>query len=328
MRQIPIPLRQRLRLDWGMSLIALASVLRVAGFLAQNHWPRWRFPMPSLLAQWRKRFLSVNEATDELGLVRGMFLGEASALPNPVLAAFREGGLAHLVAASGFNCLIVGMLVRMACMPLLRRVPIKNPALAERICETAGALLFWCWTDQSPPITRAATIALARLSLAILGIPTPLSRLLTLQYLLSLAMAPYLWRSVSFQLSFACLFGVLAGAKIARRWQDGPRPSPLLMYAFTNIGACIAVSPITWIFFGEINFTGLITNWIAVPPVTTVIMPLAMIQMALLALPGPLSLQAAHLLGALNGSFCGLYFDVVSALVNHGPSLRYAPFHD
>lgn len=328
MRQIHVLWRSIARLNWGLGLIALAAALRVCGFMLQKSWPRWRVPLPGFLGHWRRRFIECNEGSDGLGLVRGMFLGDASALPGPVLSLFQEGGLTHLVAASGFNCLIVGLLLRTACMPALRRLPGGASALTERCCETFGAVLFWCWTDQSPTITRAAALSVARLALTLLGVPVPFLRLLFVQYLISLCIAPHLWRSASFQLSFSCLFGVLVGARLARAAAAGHRPSLVSFYLCTNAGACLAVAPVTWVFFGEANFTGLLTNWVAVPPVSAAIMPLALIQMALLAVPGSVAFAAGRVVGIVNGWFCGLYFEALRWLIEHGPSLRYAPFRD
>src|SRR5262245_60997826 len=80
------------------------------------HPRRWSRPAPPRAAhalvpdyfrRWRAEFLAANRPRDNLGLVRGIFLGDDSEVPASERERFRAAGLSHLLAASGFNCWIV-----------------------------------------------------------------------------------------------------------------------------------------------------------------------------------------------------------------------------
>jgi len=326
---------QTLAENWGFLLVLGSALIRVLVFqtpLKIKHSP---LNLPPYFHQWQQRFLDSSSSSDPLGLHRGIFLGFTKGIPRPVFDAFKEGGLTHLVAASGFNCWIVGALF----IFLSRSIsPRGTPwtTFIDRFCQCLGAWLFWSWTEQSPPVTRAAVFLTIKALLVSLGIRVGFSRLLSIQYLLSICIAPDLARNASFQLTFGCLFGIAAATAACRprinlllsslslAWK--PATKTILIYLATSMGACLGVAPTTWFVFGEVNFTSLLTNWLAVPPVTFIIMPLGLLQMMALAPNVALLNDVATFLGHLGGMFCGWYFEVLKFWIGMIPHLRYAPF--
>lgn len=256
-------------------------------------------PIPHAFRVWRDKFLEIEAPHDPYGLVRGIFLGDASALTEKTQETFREAGLSHLLAASGFNCWIVavafglmGKILFSLLAPILRSGPLlAGRKLVTPLTQFCGAWLFWLWTDQSPPITRSVLTVSAKVLFEKLGLSVPFLRLLLIQYLGSLLTAPQLTRNASFQLTFGCLFGILIFPPLVQRWrpQTSRVGKALWDYFATGLGACLGTIPTTFIVFGSINFSSLETNWFAVPLVSFVIMPAALAVMLLVPmslLPG------------------------------------------
>lgn len=253
-------------------------------------------PVPSYFREWRNRYLESTAEHDRLGLARGIFLGDDSAVKTEVRERFRQCGLSHLLAASGFNCWIVSALFGIVASLSLASVSPFLPAvfflhvrrIALPVSQFVGAWLFWSWTDQSPPISRSAIMITGKLVFDALGIPVPFHRVLLVQYLGSLVLMPALWRSASFQLTFGCLFGLILFPPLFERFkptQLAPMAESVWDYFVTSLGAVLGTIPTTLLVFGEANFMSISTNWFAVPPVSFIVMPLGLVEMMLLA-PG------------------------------------------
>lgn len=290
--------------------------------------------VPEFFRDWRARYLEANRAADRLGLVRGIFLGDDSSVPSEVRELFRNAGLSHLLAASGYNCWIVAVVLElMIATVIFFAIPLFPGKLALRtrkfsgpLSRLFGAWLFWLWTDQCPPITRTVLMISLKFLLDLVGFAAPFGRLLLVQYLISLAAMPSLWRSASFQLTFGCLFGLILLPPLMRPFRPLRVPEFLWTYFWTGTGAVLGTIPTTWIVFGEINFTSLLTNWFAVPPVSFVIMPLGLVQMLLLVpgaqgVPGLMGL--ADLLGSVNAACAAFLHGTLVAWMGVVPSLRY-----
>ncbi len=271
---------------------------------------------------WRKEFEARLSPYDKLGLVRGFFLGSDENIPGAVQKTFKDAGLYHLLSASGFNCFVVALFLGSAAQLIFYFLMGFFPApLALEIkkwlfptAQLLGAWLFWLWSNQSPPITRAAILISLKQVLELLKIRTSFLRVLFIQYLFSLIFFPKLWSSASFQLSFGCLFGILVFQKLFRN-------SLFWNYIAVNCGACLGALPTTWIFFQEINFNSVLTNWFAIPVVSFLIMPLSLIEMFLLPLPG-LSL-VCNVLSPLNAFIANILYKCLEIYCAFMPSLRY-----
>ena len=248
--------------------------------------------LPDFFQNWRGRFLKRNEAFDQSGLYRGIFLGDDSRISTDDQRLFRKAGLSHILAASGFNCWIVAMAFGFIAQTLLSffhsLLPAQLSLLARSIVlpcsRVMGAWLFWSWSDQSPPITRSAAMVSVKFALDALGLKSTFERLLIVHYLISLVLIPKWWLSASFQLTYGCLLGVVLMPKFVKRWR--PRSWGWLWdYLTAGVGACLGALPTTWTWFGEANFNSLLTNAFAVPIVSLGIMPLGVTQMLLLLFP-------------------------------------------
>jgi competence protein ComEC len=292
---------------------------------------------PRYFQIWRGRFLEANQNYDQLGLVRGIFLGDSTSTPPHTVELFRDAGLSHLLAASGYNCWIVAIALMVLLRQILRVISLKLPAHiwlflrlhADGTAKISGAWLFWLWTDQSPPITRSAIMITVSFFLLLYGEVVKFERILLCLYLLSLAVLPRLWNSASFQLTYGCLFGLfLFPLFIKKILPDLPQNSVVLSikeYFIASVGACLGTAPVTLALFQQINFNSIFCNWFAVPPVSFVLMPLGLLQMLLL-IPLPFGLSIAtdgsiiQALAWMNGQTARLIHWGVLGWQHYGPS--------
>jgi competence protein ComEC len=150
-----------------------------------------------------------------------LMTGDQGAIPTDVLSDMRNSGLAHLLAVSGLNFVLVAGTVFFAVRgllalvpPLALRYPIKKWAAVAALLSAAG---YFGVTDQSAPTERAFIMA-ALLFLAVLVDRTAISMRTTAWAALAiLAVEPESLLGASFQLSFAAVVALVAAFEM---WQE------------------------------------------------------------------------------------------------------------
>ena len=137
-------------------------------------------------------------------LARGMVLGQDSALTDDVREDFRTTGLAHLVAASGANVMLLAVLVlalgAALGLGLSARLWLAIALIAAYVPLAGGG----------PSIQRAAVMGIAGLVAALAGTPRSRWYALLLAAALTLAWNPRAAGDAGWQLSFAAVLAMLA----------------------------------------------------------------------------------------------------------------------
>lgn len=242
--------------------------------------------------KWRDNFISVATPIDQNGLVRGFFLGKDEYIPEKIREDFKNAGLYHLLAASGFNCFIVSfcfllfsrLILHLSWFRLSNINTIKLKSFISPMFSILGAWIFFFWSDQSPPIVRASIMITVNYLLNYLGIFPKFSRTLLVHYFIFIIFSPWLFNSASFQLTFGCLLGIIIFEKISPIYFFLNKSNNSIVHSIiktinTSLGACLGTVPTTWIFFGSINFTSIFTNFFAVPITSFLIMPFSICSM-------------------------------------------------
>jgi competence protein ComEC len=232
-------------------------------------------------------------------LAHGLVLGLDDRVPAAVRADFRDSGLAHLLAASGTNVVLLTalatpLLVACGLGPRVR-IPILIALIALYV-PLAGA---------EAPIQRAGVMGAA--SLLALALARPASRwyALGLAACATLALNPRAVGEPGWQLSFAAVAGIVVAAPPVRRALR-PLPGALADGVAMTVAATLATAPLLAHHFGSVSLAGLPANVAALPLVASV-MWLGMVRAALGqldAVGGPVGVAAAELnrpLGALLG---------------------------
>jgi len=229
-------------------------------------------------------------------IAAALITGQRGPVPPPLLQAYRDAGLAHILVIAGMHLSMVAGLVLVALRlllaaipPLALRVPIHKWTAAGALLVTFGYLLI----SGAPVPTERAFIMNAALLLAILLDRQPVSlRSISLAATLVLLAQPEALVGASFQLSFAAVYGLISGyetlapwlarwRQVARSWWQTP-----LLYAggilLTTQIAGGATAFYSLFHFNRYAVYSLLGNVLAVPLVGFWVMPAALLGFCLL----------------------------------------------
>lgn len=194
------------------------------------------------------------------GLLRGMVLGDDSAIPSPLRDAMRDAGLAHLAAASGQNVLLLTTLVLLlgaaAGLPWAWRLGIAMVVVVVYVPLAGGG----------PSIQRAGVMGIAGLVAALAGRPASRWYALLLAAVATLALDPRSASDLGWQLSFTAVLGLLALAPALRDALVGRGvPGALADATATTLAATFATAPLLAMTFGETSLVAVPANVLAAP---------------------------------------------------------------
>ncbi len=239
-------------------------------------------------------------APDEAALLRGMVLGQDERISQAVREDFRASGLAHLLAVSGQNVMLLAALA----LPLLM---FAGCGLRARLAVLAALVAIYVpLAGAGPSLQRAGVMGLAGIAAMAASRPASRSYALLLAAVATLAWNPRAWADPGWQLSFAAVVGILALgvplARILRRAVDelGAAPEALRVggHALADgiaitLAATLATAPLLAHHFDAVSLAGLPANVLALPVVAPA-MWLGMLKIAL-GQVGGLDLVAAWL---------------------------------
>lgn len=206
-------------------------------------------------------------------LANGMILGQDERIDSSVRDDFKASGLAHVLAVSGQNVMLLAALA----LPLLGALGVGHSA---RLAGTVALIVVYVpLAGAGPSLQRAGVMGAA--SLIALGAARPTSRwyALLLAACATLVFNPRATGDPGWQLSFAAVAGILTLAPIVRA-PLSPLPRPLAEGIAITVAATMATAPLMGHHFGSVSLAGLPANVVALPLVAP-IMWLGMIRAAL-----------------------------------------------
>ena len=217
----------------------------------------------------------------EAELARGFVLGQDDRIDAATVDDFRRSGLAHLLAVSGQNVLLLALLA----MPVLALLGV--PLRARLVTVIALIAIYVPVTGAGPSIQRAAVMGAAGIVAVLAGRPSRRVYALLLAAAITLVINPRAASDVGWQLSFAAVVGILFWARplatLAARGRRGEL-SPLRRGLADGIGvtvaATLATAPISAAHFETVSLASLPANLLALPAVAPV-MWLGMLAAAL-----------------------------------------------
>jgi len=212
-----------------------------------------------------ERALTAGVPAPQGALARGMVLGQDGALTDAVREDFRTTGLAHLVAASGANVLLLATLVlalgTAAGLGLTARLALAL-ALVAAYVPLAGA---------GPSIQRAGVMGAAGLVAALAGRPASRWYALLLAAALTLAWNPRAAEDVGWQLSFAAVLAMLALVPALRRGlRRAGTPTGIAEVLAVTAAATLGTAPLIALHFERLSLVSLPANLLAAPAVAPV----------------------------------------------------------
>lgn len=252
---------------------------------------------------------SVMEDKDTASVMYAMFTGDRQYVSSYVYNLFASGGVAHLLAVSGLHLSVLLSFVTL----LLDKMHIK-PLIK---CLLSGAFLvfYTMLTGFSPSVVRAAIMSFAALCASASGMRYDPLNALCFAGNAILAVNPYRLFDISFQLSFASCFGIIAFYKPEKTLKRNILLSPLKLTGSATLGTL----PIVLYRVGTVSSVTLAGNFVLVPLATvslnllfaclilSLILPFLKFILYLPYCTGYATLQTVRFFGAFRMfSFCGI----------------------
>ncbi len=264
-----------------------------------------------------ERAVVAGMAAGDAALLRGMVLGQDEAIDAALREDFRDSGLAHLLAVSGQNVMLLAALA-------LPALALAGLGLRARLAALAVLIaLYVPLAGAGPSLQRAGMMGLAGIAAVAASRPASRTYALLLAAAATLAWNPRAWTDPGWQLSFAAVGGILAiGVPLAhglRRIGEelvGPRgtgsqprgtasrPLATAVHVLADgvaitVAATLATAPLLAHHFGSVPLAGLPANLLALPAVAPA-MWLGMLKIGLGQAGGP-GAVAAEALGGVAG---------------------------
>ncbi|WP_409574624.1 DNA internalization-related competence protein ComEC/Rec2 [Variovorax sp. KBS0712] len=275
----------------------------------------WRHPIERAREAVRDAVFARVDDRRQAGVIAALVTGDQGAIDRADWDVFRATGVAHLMSISGlhitlfawFAAHVVGALWRRSSR-LMLRLPAQQAALAGGVLLAALYALFSGWGVPSQrTVWMLAAVALLRLT----GRRWPWPHVWLLTAAVVVAADPWALLQAGFWLSFVAVAVLFASATAV--------PGGGRVGALTRLGRffreqwmiTLALTPLSLLLFQQVSAVGLVANALAIPWVTLVITPLAMLGVAVPPL-WDVAAGAVKLFALLLQALAGLPFATLS----------------
>lgn len=253
---------------------------------------------------WRDRILLASPDARAAGLLAALAVGDQAAIDDTDWTLYRRTGIAHLVSISGSHITMFAALA----MALVARLWRLRPSWALAVpAPQAGrwgglllATLYALLSGWGVPAQRTVWMLGTMVLLRSVGLPWPGWAVCAAAAAGTVAWDPWALLQPGFWLSFLAVALLMMQADPlglpaapGRWWQ------PLAAAWRTQWAVTLGLAPLTLLLFGQLSLVGLPANLLAVPWVTWVITPLALLGVLWPPLWGVAGLALMPLHGAL-----------------------------
>ncbi|MGM9480764.1 DNA internalization-related competence protein ComEC/Rec2 [Roseateles sp. NT4] len=211
------------------------------------------------------------------GVLAALSLGDQNAIGHRDWNLFRDTGVAHLLSVSGSHVVLLGWLAAVLIAPLWRRsawLCLRVPApIAARWVGVAVAFAYALFSGWGVPAQRTVVMLAAVAALRSIGLRWPWPLVLLAAAVIVTAVDPWALMQPGFWLSFGAV-GLLmaAGGDHAEGWR-----ARLKAALRTQLIATLGLAPLSLICFSQLSLVGLLANLVAIPLISFVVTPLALL---------------------------------------------------
>ncbi|MCS7162202.1 MAG: ComEC family competence protein [Bacteroidia bacterium] len=226
---------------------------------------RWRSGLHRLLTQHSPL------PGPPLALIEALLLGYKRGLDPETRAAFQLSGVAHVLAVSGMH---VGIVLSFWLFLFRQLPPTWAHAPLSRLLLMALLVFYGLFTGGAPSAMRAVIMGVVALLAQLTHQPYLALNALGFAAFLQLLLNPFLLHSLSFQLSYAAVLGLLAfyGPLSQAGQKLLPPKKRFVQYAWevlaVSLAAQLGTFLLSWAHFGQFPLYFLIANLLAVPLAT------------------------------------------------------------
>jgi competence protein ComEC len=237
------------------------------------------------------------------GVLAALAVGDQAAIEREEWDVFRITGVAHLMSISGLHVTMFAWLAGGAVGWAWRRSPglvLRVPApVAARWGGLLGALAYSVVAGWGVPAQRTVMMVAAVVVLRSLGVRWPQLLVLGCAGAAVTLLDPWALLQPGFWLSFVAV-GVLVVSDPAGRAPAAPGwRGRLAEAARAQAVATVGLAPLSMVFFQQISVVGFLANALAIPLVTLVVTPLALLGVLLPVLWVPAAWCVQGLLAGL-----------------------------
>jgi len=264
----------------------------------------WQHPVEWARGQLRERILERVTEPKAAGLIAALVVGDQGSIDRADWDVFRATGVAHLMSISGLHvtmfawgsALLVGWLWRRSSW-LCLRVSAPGAALTGGMVLAMAYALFSGW---GVPAQRTVLMLATMAALRLAGQRWPWPQVWLLACAVVVLADPWALLQAGFWLSFVAV-GVLFATDSGASSQSNTKAIDRFIALFREQWVItLALTPLTLLLFGQVSLVGLLANALAIPWVTLLVTPLAMLGALWSALWG-VAAWAIEVLGVFLG---------------------------
>ncbi|HEY2929715.1 DNA internalization-related competence protein ComEC/Rec2 [Piscinibacter sp.] len=250
-----------------------------------------------VVERWRQQ---VRDAVDAsvadrraAGVLAALSVGDQSAIEREDWELFRNTGIAHLVSISGLHVTMFAWLAGLAVAAAWRRSARAMAALPAPLAARWGGLMaalgYAVFSGWGVPSQRTVWMLATVTLLQSLGRRWPWPLVLLAAAVVVTALDPWALLQPGFWLSFVAVGLLMASDVVHRTNAPSETPAPgwrgrvqalgrhLHGELRTQVIATVGLTPLSLVFFQQVSVVGFLANLVAIPLVTLVVTPLALL---------------------------------------------------
>lgn len=254
--------------------------------------------------------LSSKMSEDNANICFAILFGEKSGVSQDITDAFSYAGISHILAVSGLH---VGVLVMIVWF-LIDKLKISK--YIKLVLFVMLIILYMYLCSFSPSVSRAGIMAIVLVFCKLFHLEYDSIGSLSLAGILILLISPLSLFSISFQLSFMCIFAIITLVPTITRWFLKLKlPRFLAQSLAVSLTLSVAIMPICAYAFAKVSLLGVLANILVIPVFTVTYILLFCIVILSLVVPflsGSLILPEMflHIIKVIAGGVAAIPFGV------------------
>nr|WP_281417508.1 DNA internalization-related competence protein ComEC/Rec2 [Lentibacillus saliphilus] len=242
------------------------------------------------------------------GWLNALIFGDNNDIEDPVLDLFRRWSLSHLLAISGLH---IGLVIAM----LYTSFVTSNMLTKEKTGWLIMAILpvYALLAGGAPSVWRASLMAITFLMMRKLGSSPSLTDVLSVIFIVTIIVNPYIVYHIGFQFSFLVTFGLV----LSKTWLAQTFHNPFYTLLKISFTSQMIILPLQITYFYTFNPLSILLNVVIVPYFTFFVIPAMFVILAVSMFSGvvhPLTVIFAEV------------HDIVISMVMTLDDVLYVPF--
>ncbi len=254
----------------------------------------WRYPLQTIRFHCLNHLQTALDGVPAASLIKALIIGDRSGITRTDWTVLQHTGTVHLMAISGLHVGMIAGFVFFIVLQIWRQVPrlcLVFPApKAAAIAAWLAALLYAGLAGFSIPTQRALIMLAVILFSVYLQRTHKPSQVISVALLLVLCRDPFAVLSASFWLSFSAVALIFYLLQIIPRHRSGIAHWWRMQFAIS-----LGLLPLVILFFQQAPLLSPFANLIAIPWVSLLILPLALLSTVLSPLSHTLGQWGLHL---------------------------------